>query len=72
MLRCASAQGPIVQGGGGHLPAKINLYEGFLLMWYNFKFEGVLFRSDSRHNDRVESLWVCATKQAVIPPTGSE
>ena len=35
-------------------------------MWCNFKFEGVLFRSDSRHNDRVDSLLQCATKQAVI------
>jgi hypothetical protein len=33
-------------------------------MWCNLKFEGVLFRSDSRHNDRVDSL-DCATKQAV-------
>jgi hypothetical protein len=48
----------------GHLPAKnFVLYNGALLMWYNFKFEGVLFRSDSRHND---SLWECATKQAVM------
>jgi hypothetical protein len=35
-------------------------------MWGNFKFEGVLFRSDSRNNDRVDSLWECATKQAVM------
>ena len=35
-------------------------------MGCNFKFEGVLFRSDSRHNDRVDSLWECATKQAVM------
>ena len=35
-------------------------------MWYNFKFEGVLFRSDFRHNDRVDSLVECVTKQAVI------
>jgi hypothetical protein len=31
-------------------------YDGFLLIWCNFKFEGVLFRSDSRHNDRVDGL----------------
>ena len=43
-----------------------NIYDGFLLMWCNFKFEGVLFRSDSRHNDRVDSLLECATKQAVM------
>jgi hypothetical protein len=36
-----------------------------LLMRCNFKFKGVLFRSDSRHTDRVDSLWECATKQAV-------
>ena len=35
-------------------------------MWCNFKFEGVLFRSDSRHNERVDSSWECATKQAVM------
>ena len=35
-------------------------------MWCNFKFEGALFRSDSIHNDRVDSLWECATKQAVM------
>ena len=44
----------------------IFLYGGFMLMWCNFKFEGVLFQSDSRHNDRVDSLWECATKQAVM------
>jgi hypothetical protein len=49
--------------GGPHLSAK-NVYDGFLLMWCNLKFEGVLFRSDSRHNYRVDSL-DCATKQAV-------
>ena len=43
-----------------------NNYDEFLLMWCNFKFEGVLFRSDSRHNDRVDSLLECATKQAVM------
>ena len=31
-------------------------YDGFWHMWCNFKFEGVLFRSDSRHNDRVDCL----------------
>jgi len=35
-------------------------------MWCNFKFEGVLFRSNSRHNDRVDSLWECTTKQEVM------
>ena len=55
--------GPRWSGGGPHLSAK-NVYDGFLLMWCNLKFEGVLFRSDSRHNDRVDSL-DCATKQAV-------
>jgi hypothetical protein len=37
-----------------------------LLMWCKFIFEGVLFRSDSRYNDRVDSLLECATKQAVM------
>jgi hypothetical protein len=48
-----------------HGPAKKNIYDGFLLMWCNFKFEGVLFRSDSRHNDRVDSLLECATNQMI-------
>ena len=50
---------------GGDLPAKKFVYDGFLPMWCNFKFEGVLFWSDSRHNERVNSLCECATKQAV-------
>ena len=54
----------MARGGIIFLP-KI-FYDGFLLMWCNFKFEGVLFRSDSRHNDRVDSLLECATKQAVM------
>ena len=41
-------------------------YDGFWLMWFNFKFEGVLLRSDSKYNDRVDSLLECATKQAVM------
>jgi hypothetical protein len=41
-------------------------YDGVLLMWGNFKFEGVLFWNDSRQNDIVDSLWECATKQAVM------
>jgi hypothetical protein len=51
---------------GPHLPAK-HFYDGLLLMWCNLKFEGVLFRSDSRHNDIVDSLLECATKQTVMP-----
>ena len=35
-------------------------------MWCNFEFEGVLFRSGFRHNDRVDSPWECAKKQAVV------
>ena len=62
MLRCA--QGLVGQGVSSS--CQIFFYDGFLLMWCNFKFEGVLFRSDSRHNDRVDSLLECATKQAVM------
>ena len=51
---------------GPHLPAKHLFYDGFMLIWCNFKFEGFLFRSDSRHNDRVDSLLECATKQTVM------
>ena len=36
---------------GGQSSCHNIFYDGFLLMWCNFKFEGVLFRSDSRHND---------------------
>ena len=53
---------PVAQGA--HLPREFFFYDEFLLMWCNFKFEDVLFRDDSRHNDRVDSLWECATKQA--------
>ena len=38
-------------------------------MWCNFLFAGVLFRSDSRHNDRVNSICESATKQAVMTVT---
>ena len=51
---------------GGSSSCQNNFYDGFLLMWCNFKFKGVLFRSDSRHNDRVDSILECATKQAVM------
>jgi hypothetical protein len=49
-----------------HLPANLFFYDGILLIGCNSNFEGVLIRSDSRHNDRVDSLWECATKQAVM------
>ena len=52
--------------GGASSSCQKNFYDGFLLMWCNFKFEGVLFRSDSRDNDRVDSLLECATKQTVM------
>ena len=38
-------------------------------MWCNFKFEGALFLSDSKHNDRIDSLLECATKQTVMTVT---
>ena len=57
-------RGPVGHWGGEGIFLPIFFYDGFLLMWCNFKFEGVLFRSDSRHNDRVDSLWECVTKQA--------
>jgi hypothetical protein len=43
-------------GGGAIFLPNIFFYDGFLLMWCNFKFEGVLFRSDSRHNNRFDCL----------------
>ena len=63
-LRVLKHRAPLARGA--HLPAKKHFYNGFLLIWCNFKFEGVLFRSYSRHNDRVDILWECATKQAVM------
>jgi len=54
---------PLVKGEGeGFFLPKI-FYDGFLLMWCNFKFEGVLFRSVSRHNDRVDCIWEYATSK---------
>ena len=56
---------PLARGWGGGPLSRQNIFcDGFLLIWGNFKFEGVLFRSDARHNDRVDSIWKCATKQA--------
>ena len=43
-------------------------YDEFLLIWCNFNFEGVLLRSDSRHNDRVDSLTVCVGLPDLHPP----
>jgi hypothetical protein len=37
--------------GRGASSCQIVFYDGFLLMWCNFKFEGVLFRSVSTYND---------------------
>ena len=62
MLGCARA--PLAREGRGIFLLK-KCYDGFLLMLCNFKFEGVLFRSDSRYNYRVDSLWEGATKQAI-------
>ena len=61
---------PLTRGGGGgggrgEFSCQQNIYDECLLMWCNFKFEGVLFRNDSRHNNRVDSLLECATKQAI-------
>ena len=56
----------LARGWGGHLLAKIFFCDGFFLIWCNFNLEGVLFRSDSRHSDRVDSLWECVTEQAVM------
>ena len=56
VLRCAKPQGTVGQRGG-HLPAKLFIFDGFVLIWCNFKFEAVLLLSDSRHyNGRVDSL----------------
>ena len=41
---------------GGTSSCQKNVYDGFLLMWCNFKFEGVLFWSDSKYSDRVDSV----------------
>jgi hypothetical protein len=57
---------PLCLGVHKQRACQTNVYDGFLLMWCNFIFEGVICRSDSRHNDRVDSLLECATKQAVM------
>jgi len=64
VLKCRD---PLARGGvgDGATPCQKLFYEGILLMCISFKFE-VLFRSNSRHNDRVDSLWERATKQAVM------
>ena len=59
-------RGPLTRMGGGNIPANCFFNDGFLLMWGNFEFEGVLCRSDWRHNDRVDSIWECTTKQTVM------
>jgi hypothetical protein len=41
-------------------------YRSLIRHLHNDIAEGVLFRSDSRHNDIVDSLLECATKQAVM------
>ena len=57
---------PLDRGGGIFLP---NIFAmEFLLMWCNFKFEGVLFRNDSKHNDGVDSPeHVCLTACLDLP-----
>jgi hypothetical protein len=52
-------------GGGGTLPCQ-HFFLRWIFLWCNPKFKGVLFRCDSRHNDRVVSLWECATKLEVM------
>ena len=64
VLRCVKAQGPVCQEDPSS--CQFIFYDGILLIGCNSNFEGVLIRSDSRHNDRVDSLWECATKQAVM------
>ena len=56
----------LARGGKGSSSCQAFNYDGFSLIWCNFKFEGVLFWSDSRYNDRVDNLLECATKQAVM------
>ena len=57
---------PLVKGGRGASSFQKNIYDGLLLMWCNFNFEGVLSRSNSRHNVRVDSQWECATFRAQV------
>ena len=58
---------------GGDLPAK-KFYDGFLLMWCNFKFEGVLFQSDSRHTSfraQVKGLITELAQGLICPKSGT-
>ena len=63
---CLGVPGPRGLGRGGASSYQKKCYDGFLLMLCNFKFEGVLFRSDSRHSVRVDSLWECAIFRAQV------
>ena len=56
----------LARGWGASSCQNIFLRWIWFLIWCNFKLEGVLFRSNSRHSDRVDSLWECATEQAVM------
>ena len=56
----------LAMGASSSCQNVFTIYDRCLLMWCNFKFEGVLLRSDSRHNDSVDNLLECATKQAVM------
>jgi hypothetical protein len=45
--------------------------KGHFLRWIvayvvNITFEGILFLSDSRHNDRVDNLWECRPPSVVL------
>ena len=59
--------------GRGHLPVT-NFYDGFLLMWCNSKFEGVLFQSDSRHTSfraQVRGLITELAQGLICPKSGT-
>ena len=57
--------------GGPSFCQKKAFYYGFLLINLgNFKFEGVLFKSHSRHNDRVDVCLTACVDLPGLPPSG--
>ena len=38
-------------------------YDGLLLMWFNFNLKAFYFGAIPEHNDTIDSLWECATRE---------
>ena len=65
--------GPHWSGVGGIFLPQF-FYDGCLVMWRNFKFEGVLFQSDSRHTSfraQVRGLITELAQGLICPKSGT-